>query len=88
MSKRKRDYEDDDDDDGDEPSVRSSAKTAQRIPQHRHCLICNKAIPAKITLCSEECEQKYKTIESKRKNYMYIMYALFAFIILMVIFSL
>jgi predicted nucleic acid-binding Zn ribbon protein len=68
--------------------VRRSAKTAQRIPQHKHCLICHKAIPAKIDVCSDECDTKYKAIESKRKNYMYIMYALFAFIILMVVFSL
>jgi predicted nucleic acid-binding Zn ribbon protein len=86
MSKYK--HEDDDEDDEDESTPRRGARTAQRIPQHKHCMICNKAIPAKITLCSDECEEKYKAIESKRRNYMYIMYALFAFIILMVIFSL
>lgn len=79
---------DDENENDEENRTPRGSKTAQRIPQHRHCLICYKAIPSKETLCSDECEEKYQAIERKRKNYMYIMYALFAFVILMVIFTL
>ena len=80
----KRDPEEDDDDDSPRRSSRSSA---QRIPQHKHCMICHKAIPAKEDLCSEECKEKYEQLDRKRRNYMYIMYGLFAMIIVMVMLS-
>ena len=79
---------DPDEDEDDEKPRRTGRSSAQRIPQHKHCLICNKAIPAKDTLCSEECEEKYEQLDRKRRNYMYIMYGLFAVVIIMVMLSL
>ena len=75
------------DDDDDDLPQKTGKPQAQRIPQHKHCMICHKAIPSKKDLCSDECEEKYQQIEKKRRTYMYIMYALFFFVIVMVMLS-
>ena len=82
---KKRD--DDDEDEEEEPRERSKGP-AQRIPQHKHCLICNKAIPAKQELCSEECETRYNAIKAKQKNWMYIMYAMIFILLIFVVMNL
>jgi predicted nucleic acid-binding Zn ribbon protein len=50
----------------------------EKIPQHIHCQICGKAIPASDTetMCSDECKQRYKGLTKRRKLWVYIMYAL------------
>jgi predicted nucleic acid-binding Zn ribbon protein len=78
----------DDDDYDDEPRGKGAKTGAQRIPQHKHCMICHKAIPAKDKMCSEECEAEYARIDRKRRNYMMIMYALFFFVIVIFMVSL
>lgn len=79
-------YRDEDDDSDDSPPKKEHT-AAQRIPQHKHCMICNKAIPAKTRICSDECQEEYDKLDKKRKNYMYIMYGLFFVIIIMVVLS-
>ncbi|UCH87920.1 MAG: DUF2116 family Zn-ribbon domain-containing protein, partial [Thermoplasmata archaeon] len=83
---RKKRVEDDEDDD-ESPRSKSVKAPAQRIPQHKHCMICHKAIPVKESLCSEECQEEFDRLDRKRRNYMYIMYGLFFVIIIMVILS-
>ena len=85
MSK-KYDYKDDDDEE--EDKSQKNKVPAQRIPQHKHCMICNKAIPAKQELCSEECEEKYKTMKSKQRNWVYIMYAMIFVLLVFVVMNL
>jgi predicted nucleic acid-binding Zn ribbon protein len=39
-----------------------------RIPDHRHCIICGKAIPPKEEICSDECRkiQAYRLRRERR----------------------
>jgi predicted nucleic acid-binding Zn ribbon protein len=59
----------------------------EKIPQHMHCQICGKAIPASDTdtMCSDECKQRYQNLTKKRKMWVYIMYALI-FVMIAVLF--
>lgn len=75
------------DDDYDEPKKIPEGRSAQRIPQHKHCMICHKAIPAKEKLCSDECQMEFEKLDRKRRSYMYIMYGLFFVIIIFVMLS-
>lgn len=83
----RRHNDDDEEEEGEEPPKKGKGP-AQRIPQHRHCLICNKAIPAKQELCSEECETKYNNIKAKQRNWMYIMYAMIFILLVFVVMNL
>ncbi|MEF8848140.1 MAG: DUF2116 family Zn-ribbon domain-containing protein [Candidatus Thermoplasmatota archaeon] len=47
---------------------------SSKIPQHKHCQICGKAIPLEEKLCSEECKEKYEEMVKKRKILIYILY--------------
>lgn len=41
----------------------------ERIPQHRHCINCDKAIPADREYCNETCETEQKnTLKSKKRQ--------------------
>lgn len=55
----------------------------ERIPQHRHCRECDKAIPSDKQYCDEGCEQKFKaTMKSKKKQlqiFYVVMIAIFVF---------
>jgi len=59
----------------------------EKIPQHMHCNICGKAIPASDTetMCSDECKQRYQGLTKRRKLWVYIMYALI-FVMIAVLF--
>ena len=59
----------------------------EKVPQHSHCQICGKAIPISEMLCSEECKQKYNSLIKKRKMIAYIMYALIAVVIIVILLS-
>jgi predicted nucleic acid-binding Zn ribbon protein len=76
-----------DDDDDEKPSRKGTPGTAQRIPQHKHCMVCNKAIPSKENLCSEDCENEYNRRTKKSRMYLYIMYGLFFVIIIAFVLS-
>lgn len=34
--------------------------------QHKHCMVCGKAIPPTDDFCSSECLQKYRSMERRR----------------------
>lgn len=59
----------------------------EKVPQHSHCQICGKAIPFSEMLCSEECKQKYNSLIRRRKMITYIMYALIAVVIIVILLS-
>jgi predicted nucleic acid-binding Zn ribbon protein len=58
-----------------------------KISQHSHCQICGKAIPLTEVLCSENCKQKYNSLLKKRKILAYMMYALIAVVIMVILIS-
>lgn len=57
------------------------------IPQHTHCKICGKAVPTEEMFCSKNCEERFQSITKKRKLMIYVMYALMAFVIAVLLFS-
>ena len=52
------------------------SNTVERIPQHRHCKNCDKAIPYKEKFCDETCEQDFKGRTSNEKKKLYLFYAI------------
>ncbi len=69
---------------------RKAAAKAGKLLQHRHCQICNKAIPLSEELCSEECTEEYNQLIRKRKNTLYLFYGMiivFMFIFVLMLFS-
>jgi len=68
-------------------SIARLISMTEKIPQHMHCQICGKAIPASDTetMCSDECKQRYKNLTKRRKVWVYIMYALI-FVMIAVLF--
>lgn len=46
----------------------------ERIPQHKHCGECGKAIQADERYCSEECRQRHETKVQGRKRQLLMLY--------------
>ena len=62
---------------------------AGKLLQHRHCQVCYKAIPLREEFCSDTCIGEYNKIMKKRKNTLYLFYAMiivfmFLFVLMMV----
>ena len=51
-----------------------------QIAQHRHCLICGRAMEYKADAraCSPECQAQLDKTNKKRRNYMLMLYGLMA----------
>ncbi|MFO8109849.1 MAG: DUF2116 family Zn-ribbon domain-containing protein [Thermoplasmata archaeon] len=50
---------------------------------HKHCGVCGKPVPLEETFCSEKCREEYKEMLSKRRNRMYMIYALLAILLVL-----
>lgn len=50
------------------------------IQQHKHCPICEKAIPADRKFCSDRCESIYEEKRKKAKRTQLIYFGIFAII--------
>ena len=48
------------------------------IVQHKHCAVCKKVCPVERDTCSKECEAEMKKGISKRKLYYYLLWAMMA----------
>ncbi len=57
--------------------------SVERIPQHRHCLNCNKAFVGEGRYCSEACDQG-RTEELKKKRNKYLIIELVAVVMMVV----
>jgi len=59
----------------------------ERIPQHKHCRECDKAIPADRAYCDEECETRHTSkIKAKKKQlqiFYVVMIVIFIFAVLL-----
>ena len=49
-----------------------------QIPNHSHCVICQKAVPFGDKTCGGKCETELEELNKRRKRSMYMMYALMA----------
>jgi predicted nucleic acid-binding Zn ribbon protein len=51
---------------------------AVQIPNHSHCVICQKAVPYGDKTCGPKCEADLEDLNKRRKRSMYMMYGLMA----------
>ena len=58
-----------------------------QIPNHSHCVICQRAVPFGDKTCSAECAASFEELTKKRKRSMYTMYGLMALAILVLLLS-
>ena len=57
------------------------------IPQHKHCVVCGKAIPLGEEFCSDTCRDRYQAEMKKRRFLMNLFYAMILFFIFMMVIS-
>lgn len=54
---------------------------------HRHCKVCGKAVGPDREYCSKACRSKRDLQLRSRRNYMYFIYAIMAFLVLLLALS-
>jgi len=56
------------------------------IEQHKHCIICGRAVPFKQQYCSKKCKAQHKAAAiKKQKMWMNILWALMIFLVIVLI---
>jgi len=58
-----------------------------RIPPHTHCRECGRPVELGKRFCSEGCEQKHIAMIKKRRNQLYLFYALVLALLVIFLFS-
>ncbi|GAB4327651.1 MAG: hypothetical protein Kow0069_34640 [Promethearchaeota archaeon] len=58
----------------------------ERIPPHKHCSVCGRAIPLDREFCSQECADHYRGFEKKKEKRSY-MQIVFLVIMMVVMFA-
>jgi len=56
-----------------------------RIIQHKHCIVCFKAITLGRDYCSDECKEIHVAKIKRQKRMMYIMYGVLAVVFVLVV---
>lgn len=59
----------------------------ERIPQHRHCQMCHKAIPLEETMCSEACRLQWQGMMRKKRNQLIFIWVMAAIVLLIAVFT-
>ena len=60
----------------------------EKLIQHKHCLVCGRAIPSAEELCGDECKVERDSVLKKKKTYVYMMYGAIIVMIVFLIISL
>jgi predicted nucleic acid-binding Zn ribbon protein len=47
----------------------------ERLPQHKHCLTCGRAVSPKDEYCSEACERERMDTLNRKKRQLLMLYA-------------
>lgn len=58
-----------------------------RIIQHKHCIVCFKAITLGRDYCADECKEIHVAKIKRQKRMMYIMYGVLAVVFVLVVFT-
>ncbi len=56
-----------------------------KVPNHAHCRVCGKAIPASDDFCSTECRQSSEEDRKKRRRMLYLLYGAFGVSMLVIL---
>ncbi len=59
----------------------------EKIPQHKHCSDCGKAVPVSERFCSDNCKEKWEALLKKRMLHYRIFLMFTALIVFMVLFG-
>lgn len=62
-------------------------KKGDRLLQHKHCIICFKAIALDKNYCSNECEETHDAKVKKQKRMVYMMYGILAVVFVFILVS-
>ena len=62
-------------------------KKEDRLPQHKHCIICFRAINLDKDYCSGECEMTHSIKVKKQKRMVYMMYGILAVVFVFILLS-
>ena len=57
------------------------------VAEHRHCRVCRKVCDADSETCSRACEQERARRLASRRNYIYLLYAFGAVVVLLFLLS-
>ena len=57
----------------------------ERLMQHKHCIVCLKAITLARDYCSDTCKEVHTTKIKKQKRMLYIMYAVMGIALVFVV---
>ena len=57
------------------------------VEQHRHCMVCGRAMPVGKELCSKKCNDHYEALLKRRKMLTSLLYALMIFFVMMLLFG-
>jgi predicted nucleic acid-binding Zn ribbon protein len=48
----------------------------ERLPQHKHCITCGKAVSPKDEYCSDDCERRRVDTLARKKKQLLLLYAI------------
>lgn len=58
----------------------------ERLPQHRHCKNCDRAIPYKDKFCDGTCENEFKgKLGAKKRQLIYFYFAMVAVFVISIV---
>jgi len=69
------------------PGVSGDITMTTKIPQHKHCILCGRAVQVDEDYCGDECKNLYDQRMAKRKQTLYFYMAAAFIIILFVLIS-
>ncbi len=58
-----------------------------RIPQHKHCTICGRAIKPREQYCSEECEREWARVSRTKRSLQMVLYISMAVMVVVLVLS-
>ena len=65
--------------------INALRKEMKNIPPHKHCLNCGAAIPPDKDFCSKKCEDEWKRMIKKKKQFTYIWLIFLAILLLILL---
>ena len=57
----------------------------EKIPPHKHCKECGKAIPIDATFCSSQCETQHRMKLRRRRNQLYTYYLMMILLLIVIL---
>jgi len=59
----------------------------ERIPQHKHCTNCGKAVPVDESYCSDNCKEQWDAVMKKRVLYYRLFFVPIGILLFLMIFG-